>query len=130
MNYKASLIKTAINWTPNKMMKWVANSMLKGIAELSDFSFDLNMRKVYIQATLEGETETIEVWVDGFAVIREEESYRFIMQQAQSNRPWLNNLLTRFVGKSWKIPAIPQLTAHIELIAELLKAESPEQEVF
>jgi hypothetical protein len=40
----------------------------------------------------------------------------------------LNNLLARIVGKAWKIPVIPQLAAHIELISELFKAESPEQE--
>jgi hypothetical protein len=127
MSYKASLIKTAIKWTPNKMIVWVANSKLKGIAELKDFSIDLDARKAYVQTTLFGETESIEVWLDGFAVAREKGSYRFIIQQAQSNKPWLNNLLSRIVGKAWIIPAIPQLTAQIELISELLKAESSER---
>jgi hypothetical protein len=128
MSFKTSLIKMAIKWTPNMMIIWVANLMLKGIAELTDFSFDLEARKAYVQTTLFGETETIEVWLDGFAVVSDEESYKFIIQQAQSNRPWLNNLLARIVGKAWKIPVIPQLAAHIELISELLKAESSEQE--
>jgi hypothetical protein len=122
MSFKTSLIKMAIKWTPNMMIIWVANLMLKGIAELTDFSFDLEARKAYVQTTLFGETETIEVWLDGFAVVSDEESYKFIIQQAQSNRPWLNNLLARIVGKAWKIPVIPQLAAHIELISELLKA--------
>ncbi len=126
MSYKTSLIKMAIKCTPNKMIVWVANIVLKGIAELTDFNFDLDARKVYVQTTLYGETEAIEVWVDGFAIIKEGESYKFIIQQAQSNKPWLNNLLSRFVGKAWKIPVIPQLAAHIELIAELFKAETPE----
>jgi hypothetical protein len=128
MSYKTSLIKMAIKWTPNIMILWVANIILKGIAVLTDFSFDLDARKVYVQTTLNGETEAIEVWLDGFAVISDEESYKFIIQQAQSNKPWLNNLLARIVGKAWKIPVIPQLTAHIALISELFKAESPEQE--
>ena len=107
---------------------WVVNIVLKGIAELTDFSLDLDTRKAYVQATLYGETEPIEVRLDGFAVVSDEDSHKLIVQQAQSNRPWLNNLLSRIVGKEWKIPVIPQLTAQIELISELLKAESPEQE--
>jgi hypothetical protein len=128
VSFKTSLIKTAIKCTPNAMIIWVANSMLKGIAELSAFNFDLEARKAHVQTTLYGETEMIEVWLDGFAVISDGESHKLIVQQARSNRPWLNNLLSRIVGKEWKIPAIPQFQAHIELIIELLKAESPEQE--
>ncbi|MDD1606236.1 MAG: hypothetical protein LUP96_06020 [Methylococcaceae bacterium] len=127
MSYKTSLIKIAIKLTPNMMIVWVANIVLKGIAELTDFNFDIDARKVYVQTTLYGETEAIEVWVDGFAIISEEESYKFIIHQAQSNKPWLNNIFARFVGKAWKIPVIPQLAAHIELIADLFKAETPEQ---
>lgn len=128
MSVTISLIKTAIKWTPNKMIMWVANSKLKGIAELTDFNFDLEARKVYVQATLFGETESIEVWLDGFAVFKDEESYKMIIQQAQSNRPWLSNLLSRIIGKDWKIPAIPQLTAQIDLLTELFKVEKPEQQ--
>jgi hypothetical protein len=125
MSFKTGLLKMAIKLTPNMMIVWVANIILKGIAELTAFNFDLDTRKVYVQTMLYGETEAIEVWVDGFAIISEEESYKFIIQEAQSNKPWLNNILAKFVGKAWKIPVIPQLAAHIELIAELLKAETP-----
>jgi hypothetical protein len=128
MSVTISLIKTAIKWTPNKMIMWVANSKLKGIAELTDFNFDLEARKVYVQATLVGEAESLEVWLDGFAVFKDEGSYKMIIQQAQSNRPWLSNLLSRIIGKDWKIPAIPQLTAPIDLLTELFKVETPEQQ--
>ncbi|MFA5920647.1 MAG: hypothetical protein WC856_05085 [Methylococcaceae bacterium] len=128
MSFKSSLIKIAIKWTPNSLILWVANIMLKGIAELTDFSFDLEARKAYIQIQLVGESETIEVWLEGFAIISDEESYKLIIQQAQSNRLWLDNLLSRIVGKAWKIPVAAQMTSQIELITELLKAESPEQE--
>jgi hypothetical protein len=128
MSLKTSLIKIAIKWTPNMMIVWVANIILKGIAELTDFNFDIEARKVFVQIQLLGESETIEVWLDGFAVVSDGKSHEFIIHQAKSNRLWLNNLLARIVGKAWKIPVIPQLAAHIELISELLKAESPEQE--
>lgn len=119
----------AIKLTPNILIVWVANIVLKGIAELTDFSFDLDARTAYVQIQLVGESETIEVWLDGFAVVSDEESYKFIIHQAQSNRIWLDNLLSRVVGKAWKIPVIPQLAAQMELVAELLKTEtSGEQE--
>ena len=111
------------------MIIWVANRVLKGIAELTDFSFDIDTRKVHVKTTLYGETDAIEVWVDGFAVISDEASYKFIIQQAESNRPWLNNILALIVGKAWKIPVIPQLAAQMALIAELFNAERPEPNV-
>ena len=126
MSFKTSLIKTAIKLTPNKMIIWVANSVLKDIAELTDFSFDIEARKTYVQIQLLGESETIEVWLEDFAILSDEESYQFIIHQAKANRLWLNNLLARIAGKTWKIPVIPQVAAHMELIAELFKAEIPE----
>lgn len=118
----------AIKLTPNVMIVWVANIILKGIAELSDFSFDLDARTAYVQATLVGEAEAIEVWLEDFAVVSDEGAYKFIIHRAQSNRPWLNNLLSRIVGKAWQIPDIPQFAPHIGLVAELLKTASPEQD--
>lgn len=110
------------------MVLWVANTVLKGIAELTDFNFDLDARKAYIQTTLYGETEAIEILLEDFAIIADGESYQFIIQQARSNKLWLNNLFAHIVGRTWKIPAIPQLAAHMGLVAELLKAENTEAE--
>lgn len=127
MSYKTGLIKMAIKWTPNAMIIWVANIVLKDIAELKDFNFDLETRKVYVQTQLLGESETIDVWLEDFAIVNDEDGYKFIVQQARSNRIWLTNLLSRIVGKAWKIPVIPQLAAQMELISELFKAENPAQ---
>jgi hypothetical protein len=128
MSFKTSLIKMAIKCTPNVMIIWVANIILKDIAELKDFNFDLEARTAYVQIQLLGESETIDVWLENFAIVSDGESYKFIIQQAQSNRLWLSNLLSRIVGKAWKIPAIPQFAAEMEIISELFKVESQEQE--
>ena len=128
MSFKSSLVKIAIKLTPDIIVIWVANIILKGIAELSDFIFDLDARTAYVRMTLTGEAEPIEVCLDGFTIVSEGNSHRLIIQKAQANRPWLDNLLSRIVGKAWQIPAIPQYKAQIELIAELFKTESPEQE--
>jgi len=123
MSFKVNLIKTAINWTPNIMTVWVANLILKGIAEIQDFNLDLDTRKIYVKTTLYGEAEAIEVWLDGFAIASDGTSHKLIIQKAESNRPWLQNIFSRIVGKEWKIPVPPQFKAQFGLIAELFKVE-------
>lgn len=128
MSFKAGLIKMAIKCTPDVMVIWVANIVLKDIAELKDFSFDLDTRTAYVQVQLVGEVETIDVWMEDFAIINNDGTYQFIIQKAESNRIWLSNILSRITGKAWSIPEVPQLAPHLGLISELLKAESPEQD--
>jgi len=125
MSIKSSLLKIVIKLTPDILIIWVANIVLKGIAELTAFNFDIEERKVYVQTRLYGEQETIDVCLEDFAVFNDGESYRFIIHQAKSDRPWLNNLLSRVIGKAWKIPEIPQFSAQLELVAELFKANPP-----
>lgn len=124
MSLATGLVKIAIKLTPNIIVKWVANMVLKGIAEMSDFIFDIDARTAFLQVTLAGEVEPIEISVDGFAIISDGDSHQLVIQQAQSNKLWLNNLLSKVVGKPWKIPVIPQYKAQIEFVAELLQAEN------
>ena len=125
MSIKSGLIKIVIKLTPNILIIWVSNIVLKGLAELTAFNFDLEARKVDVQIRLHGEETTIDICLEDFAVFNDGESYRFIIHQAKSDRPWLNNLLSRIAGKAWKIPVIPQLTAQLELLTELFKAKTP-----
>jgi hypothetical protein len=126
MSLKSSLVKMAIKLAPDIIVIWVANIILKGIAELSAFSFDMDTRQAYVKATLAGEAEPIEVWLDGFAIVSDKESHQLVIYQAQSNRLWLNNLLSRITGKALEIPNLPQFKDQIELAAELFKPDSPE----
>ena len=128
MNFKISLAKTAIKWTPKKLISWVANIILKDIAEVTELSFDLDARTSYVQIQLVGESETIDVWLEDFAIINNEGSYKLLIKQARSNRIWLGNILSRIIKKEWDIPVPSQMTSQFEFIAELLKAETPEQE--
>ncbi|MEW6036851.1 MAG: hypothetical protein AB1648_01110 [Pseudomonadota bacterium] len=127
MSYKSSFVKLVIKLTPKFLVLWIANLILKGIAELRYFVFDIDTRKAYVAIDLAGESETIEVWLDGFYVISDETSHRFVIQQARSNRLWLNNLLARVTGKAWKIPETPQWAGQVELVAELLEAKQRER---
>lgn len=128
MSLKSSLVKMAIKLAPDIIVIWVANIILKGIAELSAFSFDIDTRQAYVKATLAGEEEPIEVWLNDFAIVGNEGSHQLIIHQAQSNRLWLNNLLSRVTGKAWEIPELPQFKDQIELAAELFKPDSTELE--
>ena len=126
MGFKLFLVRTVIKWTPNALISLVANLVLKDIAKLTSFNFDLDTRTAYLQIQLEGESETIDVWVDGFAIkLTEQGSYKFFIEKAESNRIWLKNILSRIVGKEWKIPVTPQTTHYIQFVAELLKVQSP-----
>ena len=129
MNYLVSLIKIAIKWTPKMMILWVANYKLKVIAEVKDFNLDLDARKVYVHTQLFGEADSIEVWAENFAIIIDQDTYKFILQLAKSNKPWLSNTFALIVGKAWPIPTIPQLAPFMPLAYALLKAESPVQKI-
>ncbi len=128
MSFKTSLVKFAIKLTPDILVKWVANIVLKDIAEISDFIFDLDSRIVYVEITLLGEVEPIEVALNDFSIVSDEESYQLIIQKAKSNKLWMNNILSRIVGKPWAIPATPEYKTQLDLVADLLKADSPQQE--
>ncbi len=128
MSFKTSLTKKVIKWTPQKLILWLVNLTLKDIAELTAFSFDLEARKIHMQLQLLGESEAIDVWFEEFAIITNEGSYQLIIGQTQSNRLWLDNLLSRIAGKPWDIPVTDEMSSQIEFIAELLKPQIPVEE--
>lgn len=124
MSFKATLAKIVIKMTPNKLIIWVANIILKDIAELTGFNFDIDTRSSFLQIQLVGESETIDVWFEGFGIISDGNSYQFIIEEAKSNRIWLGNLLSRFVGKTWTIPVQANLAPQFDFVAELLEKEA------
>ncbi|MFM2434146.1 MAG: hypothetical protein RL063_125 [Pseudomonadota bacterium] len=120
MSLKSILIKIAIKLTPTIFIIWVSNLILKGIARLLEFEFDLENRKFHVKTQLYGEIDTIDVWVEDFMINTDGTSYELLILKANSDRLWLTNILALIVGKSWKIPVIPELAPHMTLIAELL----------
>lgn len=122
MSLKSALIKIAIKLTPTVLIIWVSNLILKGIARLLEFEFDLDSRKFHVKTQLYGEIDTIDVWIEDFMINTDGHSYEFLIRKASSDRLWLNNILELIVGKSWKIPTIPELAPYMSLFEELLKA--------
>ena len=121
MSFKSRLIKYAIKLTPEKLVIWIANLVMKGIAKLVEFNFDIEKRQLHVKTQLYGEIDTIDVWVENFMIIQEGDNFEFFIGQAHSDRPWLTNILAKLVGKAWKIPKIAQLQPHMGLMAELLE---------
>ena len=128
VKFAPKIIKIGAKLTPKILVSWVANIVLKGIAEFSTITYDLDARTAFVKVTLYGEEEPIEVAVDGFEIQGDEGHYQFILHKAESSKPWMNNMLARFVGKAIDIPDIPKYKLQLEIIANLLKADSPEQE--
>jgi hypothetical protein len=52
MSIKSSLLKIAIKMTPNILIVWVSNFILKGIVELTEFNFDVDAPKLFVQIRL------------------------------------------------------------------------------
>lgn len=123
MSLKASLVRTAIKWTPKALMLWVGNRVLTGIARLGDIQIDLDHRQIYMRTTLVGEAEPIEVWLEDFAVSHDGQTHYAILRQARANKPWLTNLLGRITHRAFPIPDLPQLRPHMALMTELLKEQ-------
>lgn len=126
MSFKSRLVEIAIKLTPDIIVIWIANTVLKGVAALSDFKFDLETRRAYVKATLAGEQEPIEVWLENFAITADEGGYYLHVDRAEANRLWLNNLFARVLERPLKIPDSPELHANLKLAAELLKPQPPD----
>lgn len=123
------VIKLGIKLTPKILVSGVANVVLKGIANFSKISFDLNKRTAYVKVTLYGEEEPIEVTIDGFEISGDgdKDNYQFTLHKAESNKPWMTNILARISEKAWDIPPIPQYKDEVDFVASLLEAKNPKQ---
>jgi len=103
------------------MVVWTTNKILKGIAHLIDFELDIDARKVYVNIKLEGEAESIEVWMNDFAIASKDNAYQLLIQDAQSNRIWLTNIFGHITGRAWDIPVPPKFASYFKLIADLFQ---------
>jgi hypothetical protein len=125
MTLRARLIRAAINLTPEWIVRLVTNFILKEIAELTFFHFDLDARKLYVEVQLAGESETIQIWMEDFYFMYEEDFCTIGVGQARANRIWLTNILSRIVGRSWKVPAPPQFAEYLRLLSEIFQPRIP-----
>ncbi len=104
------------------MVLWAANKKLKGVAQLNDYSYNSEERKLYTQMILDGEEEPIDVFLDGFTILVDEGIYKLVFQQVRSSRSWLDALLNKvLLSRAWKIPE-----SKIGLVEEFFEVDNPE----
>ncbi len=105
MSYQSCIIKFSYKMTPKKLVYWLVNSQLKGIAQLLEYDIDFDGRKILSKVKLEGEEESIDVSLEDFTLTNHGDHYTFAIQQAHSNKIWLNNALSKAIlGREVKIP--------------------------
>jgi hypothetical protein len=111
--------------TPKKLVYWLVNSQLKGIAQLIEYDIDFDGRKILSKVKLEGEEESIDVILEDFTLIKHGDHYSFAIQQVQSNKIWLNNALIKAIlGREIKIP-----DKYSQLVQDLFSFHFPDSEV-
>ena len=121
MSIQATLIKAIIKMTPSFIITLGANLILRGIAKLNFFHFDLDNRRLSVATRLAGEPEDIVLNLSEFGTIRQGNKYYFILRRAESNKLWLRNLMGHITHRRWPIPNIPQLAPYMGLVNELLE---------
>jgi len=105
MSYKSSWVKIAINKTPTRIILWLANKKLKGIAKLTNLKINTNEGMAYVQILLTGEDEPIELWLEELELIANEEPYKLVVKQVRSSKVWLEAFLTKAIlGREWEVP--------------------------
>lgn len=122
MNYKSTLIKLAINKSPKKIILWLANKKARGVARITDFHFSSTEHKLYVQMILKGEQELVELWIEDFTLVQYEQSYKLVIHQALSTRPWIDSFIRNFaLNRELKIPE-----RYADLVNQLLGFEEPD----
>lgn len=124
MSFKSGLIKFAYKMTPKQMVFWVVNTNLKKIVKLIDYDVDFDARKIHSKVHLEGEDGEIEVCLEDFALRKNGDHYKFVIQKVESNRPWLDNALSKFIlGQEIKIPS-----SQTQLVQDLFSFKFSDEE--
>ena len=86
--------------------RFVVNSKLKGIGEMTELSIDTKKRRVRVRLELVGEVEPIEVEITKYNLENKESGTRLTIEEATASREWLNVALREFVvGRTIEIPA-------------------------
>ena len=80
----------------------------------------------YLDAAANRTHGAIDLTLEDFALLQDGDSYKAILNKAESNKPWLNNIMARVTGKAIPVPDVPQLKPHMALVADLLKAPARE----
>ena len=100
------MIKTADKLTGSASTKFLINQMIGEYGKMININIDHKTKSITASVLLKGESKPIEVKINKYKIIKEGSTARIIVEDANSDRAWINALLQNFVvGKSIKVPA-------------------------
>lgn len=86
-----------------------------------EFKLDNKKKTASIKVLLKGETEPLEVHIKRYGIVKDSEvSASLRIEEAVSNKPWLNAILQNFKTKISEFDGVKIPTDKVNLLDELL----------
>ena len=120
MSLKSKIIKGIYKLTPNTVIIGLINRYIAEFGRVIDFKIDGKSKELSIKVLLAGETESINLTVHNYKIVKTDNKAFFIMLKASSDRLWVNAVLQKVIGKELSIPQ-----EQLDIVEEFL-GTSPE----
>jgi hypothetical protein len=120
MSLKSKIIKGIYKLTPNGVIIGLINRYIAEFGKVIDFKIDGKSKELSIKVLLAGETESINLTVHNYKIVKTNNKVFFVMLSGSSDRLWVNAVLQKLVGNEFRIPE-----EHLDVIEEFL-GTSPE----
>jgi hypothetical protein len=102
--------------TGSASTKFAVNALISRYGKLTSLSIDIRNGKVSATVELKGEASPLEIKIERYELIRNHSALSILIQEAASDREWLDTVLKDFVvGRSVKVPDSKK-----ELVEEML----------
>ena len=99
------LAKAANQYTGSAVPKMIINRFIEDYGKVVDLDIDNKSKTITAAILLNGESDSMRVTIAEYEVIRADSSSSVVVQNASSDRAWVDALLKNYViGKSWEIP--------------------------
>ncbi|MCF6175842.1 MAG: hypothetical protein L3J71_08750 [Victivallaceae bacterium] len=120
MSLKSKIIKGIYKLTPNAVIIGLINRYIAEFGKVLNFNIDGKSKELSIKVLLAGETESINLTVHNYKIVKTDNKVFFVMLSGSSDRLWVNAVLQKLVGNEFRIPE-----EHLDVIEEFL-GTSPE----
>lgn len=119
MSLKSKIIKGIYNLTPNAVIIGLINRYIAEFGQLKYFKINSKNKEISAKVLLNGESESINLTVHNYKIIKTAAQASFIMLRGSSDRLWVNAILQKMVNKELEIPQ-----EHLDIIEEFLGRSS------
>jgi len=109
------IIQSLIEKTPTKIKRKAVNSniikdlvinpLVKDYGEIIEFCLNAEKREIHIKVLLVGEKEPVELNIQGYDLIEDDENPCIVIKKCTTSRQWMTALSEKFLcGKELPIP--------------------------